>query len=401
MRQSVNRRHFLQGVVVAASVGALGRAAAQADASKPKLKAGIIGLGGRGGMIADMVASHGGYTIAAVADYFPEVSDAAGEHLNVPKSRRFSGLLGYQRLIDSGVDAVFLETPPYCFPDHVEAAVAAGVHVYMAKPLACDVAGVLRIEAAAAHAKEKGLVFLVDFQTRTDPYIIEGVKRVHEGEIGAIGLLASRYTDEAFPDPVLEDTIESRLQHLIWVNDNAIGGGYLVNAGIHAVDMALWLAQATPVSATGASRIVREEPHGDSHDVYSLTYEFESGLILNHWGEHLRNSFGFHCDCMAQCQFGHLEAPYVGNVSMPAIRGGWGGGAVEQLYPEGAKRNIAAFRTCVADGDTSNTTLAPSVSATLATLLGREAAARKARVTWAQMLEEKWAIPVDLSGLTA
>ena len=44
-----------------------------------------------------------------------------------------------------------------------------------------------------------------------------------------------------------------------------------------------------PVSAMGASRIGRSDPHGDSHDVFSVTYEFPNGMILNHRGEHLKN----------------------------------------------------------------------------------------------------------------
>ncbi len=72
-----------------------------------------------------MLQEHGGYEITAVADYFEQVANAAGEQFNVPKANRFAGLSGYQGLLAAGVEAVFLETPPYCFPEHVEAAVEA------------------------------------------------------------------------------------------------------------------------------------------------------------------------------------------------------------------------------------------------------------------------------------
>ena len=104
-----------------------------------------MGQGGRGGWIANFVARHGGFRITAVADYFEAVAQAAGERRQVPRERRFSGLDGYKRLLDSKVDAVFLETPPYFFPAHARAAVAAGCHVYMAKPVAVDVPGCLEI----------------------------------------------------------------------------------------------------------------------------------------------------------------------------------------------------------------------------------------------------------------
>ena len=133
-------------------------------------------------MITGMVRQHGGYEVTALADYFAECGgERRGEQFSVPVERCFSGLSAYQKLIATGVDAVFLETPPYCFPEHVEAAVNAGRHVYMAKPLGCDVPGCLRIAEAGKRATAREKVFLVDFQTRTDPFFIEGVKRVREG----------------------------------------------------------------------------------------------------------------------------------------------------------------------------------------------------------------------------
>ena len=90
------------------------RTALGTDANS-KIKAGIIGLGGRGRMIAQMVQNHGGYQITAAADYFPKVAQDIGTWLSVPKENCFSGLHGYKGLLDSGVEAVFLETPALLF----------------------------------------------------------------------------------------------------------------------------------------------------------------------------------------------------------------------------------------------------------------------------------------------
>jgi predicted dehydrogenase len=333
-----------------------------------RIEAGCIGLGGRGKMIAQMVQKHGGYQITAVADYFSHVAKAAGKQFKVDESRCFSGLSAYKKLLASKVDAVFLETPPYCFPDHVEAAVEAGCHVYIAKPLGCDVPGCLRISKMGQKATANKKVFLADFQTRTDPFYIEGIKRVQEGTIGKIGMLSSEYNDESFSDPPKTPTIESRLQHLIWVNDNDLRGSYIVNAGIHAVDVALWIAGGRPVSAMGSSRIARNNPHGDSHDVYSVTYEFANGLILNHRGEHLRNRFEFRCECFAQGQNGYLETGYTTRVRILGTKGGYRGGDVANLYPRGAERNIDTFHKSIINGIYDNPTLEPSVNSTLATI---------------------------------
>lgn len=395
---SVSRRNFLGGMAATVAAAQLAR---PARAAEGKIRAGLIGAGGRGNMMAQFIQAHGGYELAAVADYFPEVAEEAGAQFGVPAGRRFSGLDGYKRLLDCGLDAVFLETPPYCFPDHTEAAVAAGCHVFMAKPVACDVPGCLRVREAARRAQAAGKVFLVDFQTRTDPLFIEGIDRVHRGEIGPLGLLASMYTDEGFSDPPFEDTVANRLRRLIWVNDNDLGGGYLVNAGIHAVDVALWIAGSVPVAATGMSRVIRDDPHGDSHDIYAVTYEFAGGLLQQHRGEHLRNKFSFHSDCTAHGQKGFLETGYSGSVILRAMEGDWEGGVVQDLYPNGAKRNIAAFHDCVLKGDCANPTVEPSINANLATILGRDAAERRTRLTWDEMLRENRSIEPNLKGLKA
>ena len=400
--KNITRRGFISGAGASVlSFTIIKPSLVRGTQANTRIEAGCIGLGGRGRMIAGMLQQHGGYQITAVADYFEHVAKAAGQQFKVPESRCFSGLSNYKKLLAGKVDAVFLETPPYCFPDHTEAAVEAGCHVYIAKPLGCDVPGCLRISRMGQKAIADKKVFLADFQTRTDPFYIEGIKRVQAGAIGNIAMLSSEYNDESFADPSKTATIESRLQNLIWVNDEDLGGSYLVNAGIHAVDVALWIAGGRPISALGCSRIARNNPHGDSHDVFSVTYEFANGLILNHRGEHLRNRFEFRCDCFAQGQNGYLETGYTTRVRILGNKTGYRGGDVVNLYPSGAERNIDTFHKSILNGIYDNPTLEPSVNSTLATILGREAAKRKTKLTWDEVIRENNELKVDLTGLKA
>ena len=399
-KATLSRRQFLGGTVAAAaSFTIMKPSLVSGTEANSRLEVGVIGLGGRGKWITGLIEKHGGYQITSVADYFPAVVNAAGEQFKVSKERRFSGLSGYKKLIESRLDAVFLETPPYCFPDHVKAAVEAGCHVYIAKPLACDVAGCLTVAEMGRKATAADKVFLVDFQTRTHPFFIEGIKRVHRGDIGKIGMLSSIYTDEAFPDPPKTTTIESRLQRLIWTNDVALGGGMLVNCDIHAIDVALWLAGKKPISATGSARVAKANPNGDTNYLYSITYEFEDGVILNHRGEHLRNRKGFSSNCDAYCLEGFLETSYNGQVRMLGNKTGYRGGKVEDLYRQGAVQNIAAFHTSIVNRIYDNPTLEPSVNSTLATILGRQAASRNTKVTWDQMIKGNEKLEVDFTGL--
>jgi myo-inositol 2-dehydrogenase/D-chiro-inositol 1-dehydrogenase len=396
----LDRRKFITGMATtAASFTIVKSSLVRGSQANSKVEVGCIGLGGRGNLIANMLAEHEGFQVVSVADYFAEGAQRAGDRLNVPKSRRFSGLSGYKKLIASKVDAVFLETPPCFFPEHAAAAVEAGCHVYVAKPVAVDVPGCLSIAELGKKSTRDKRVFMVDFQTRTDPFNIEAVKRCHEGLIGKVSLLSSIYTDDGFSDPPKTKTIESRLQSLIWVYDIELGGGMIVNCDIHAVDLALWIAGARPTRAMGCSRRARPEPHGDTFDVYSVTYEFENGLVLNHHGEHLRNTHDFVCRCVAYGQDGYMETDYDGKASIRGNKGGYKGGVVENLYVSGISRNLDTFHKSIVNGVYDNPTVESSVNSTLATILGREAGRRNTMMTWDQMIKENRRIEPDLTGL--
>lgn len=402
---TLTRRQFLHRTAAGAGVAPLlvtsARAAAESGSGAgagPRIKLGVIGCGGRGGWIAQLFKKHSGYDMWAVADYFQPVADAAGDALGVDRARRFSGLRGYQRLIESGVEAVALETPPWFFPEHARAAVAAGLHVYMAKPVATDVAGCLEIEAAAQKATAAKRVFLVDYQMPTDPHNLEVLRLIRAGEIGAVEMLDSHYYAGLFADPPKTATIESRLQQLIWVNDIDLGGSYHVNACIHAVDAALWVAGRRPVAAMGLSRTGRADPHGDSPDVYAVVFEFDDGLIWNHRGKHLNNQTGFDVACQVQGRTGHAQVGYGGKAFLRGPENAYNG-EIENLYEAGAVRNIARFHDAVTRGDAANETVRRAVDGALVTILARESARRRARLTLDELLREKQRFEVDLRGL--
>jgi len=409
--RALTRRRFLRGTLATAATAASfsgfrGRAVAQPAAAPPpaeftrKLKLGVVGCGGRGSWIAKLFQKHGGYEMFAVTDYFQSVADACGDALGVDQARRFSGLAGYQRLMDSGVEAVALEVPPYFFPEHVRAAVARKLHVYMAKPVAVDVPGCLEIDLSAKQSTASQRVFLVDYQLPTEPHNQEVVKLIRAGEIGKVMALNSHYFAGSFGDPPLTDTIESRLRGLIWCNDVAIGGGHHVNACIHAVDAALWVAGERPVAAMGLSRIGRPDPHGDSHDVFEIVFEFANGLVMSHRGKHLNNQLRFDVVCQVIGQTGYAQLCYGGPASLRGRENGYNGD-IQNLYEAGAVRNIGKFYDCVVGGNFANDTVRRSVDGALTTILSREAALRRTRLTWDELLKENKRLEVDLHGLKA
>jgi predicted dehydrogenase len=371
-------------------------------ASTRKIRIGLIGAGGRGSWIAALFKGHGGYQFHAVADYFQEVADKAGDALGVDKARRFSGLSGYRKVIESGVEAVVLEVPPYFFPEMAAAAVAAGLHVYMAKPVAVDVPGCVSIDASAAAATRQQKVFLIDYQMPTEPLNIEVVKRIHSPAFGPLQHVQSTGISGGFDDPPRGPNLESRLRGLVWTNDIAMGCDYLGNFDIHAIDAALWVIGERPVSAAGSSRIGRPDPHGDAHDVCSVIYRYANGVVHNHFGQGLANNAPGAIHVIAHGRKGYGQVNY----GKEAYLHGAGelrfkGGVVENLYKLGAIRNITTFHQQVTGGNFTNDTVRRSVDGCLACILGREAAARGVELTMEQIIKENRRLEVDLKGLKA
>jgi predicted dehydrogenase len=402
----IGRREFVAGAAATAATMMTPKAMqAQTDdpADRRKIKLGVVGCGGRGKWIAGLFQKDGGYDIHAVADYFPQVAEAAGDALGVDKRRRFSGLSGYRKLIESGVEAIALETPPCFFPEHVEAAVDAGLHIYMAKPVAVDVPGCLRVQAAARKATARQQCFLVDYQMPTDPYILECAKRFREGVLGQLGVVKSYYYGGLFSDPPFTENIESRLRHLVWVNDVAIGGSYHVNACIHPIQAMMWMLDKTPIAAVGISRTARAAAHGDSHDMYGVTYEFDDGLFWTHTGRHSQGEKGPQAP-LATCEFlgdAYMIIGYGGHAHIRGGPGHYAGGTVENLYGAGASRNIATFYKNVTEADYSNKTVRMAIDSCLATILARDACLRKGRMTMDELMKANQRIEVDLDGLEA
>ena len=177
----IKRRGFIGGTMAATAVGSMlgalpGRTEnepASTNAPAPaakigrKIKVGVVGGGHRGNFIGGFMKRHGGYEMHACADYFPNVAQALGNNLGVDKSRRFSGLSGYKKVIESGVGAIAILDVPYFYPEQAKDAVDAGLNVYIAKPVAVDVPGTLTIGASAEAATKKSRCFLVDYQLRS------------------------------------------------------------------------------------------------------------------------------------------------------------------------------------------------------------------------------------------
>lgn len=381
--------------------------AATPGAGGHKIRIGLIGCGGRGQWIMPRFLEHGGYDIVAGADYFQDRLDSFSEKFGVPAAKCYRGLDGYRRLIDGGgVDAVVIKSPPWFHPEQARYAVEAGLHVYLAKPIAVDVAGSRHVGESGEMARRKGLTFLVDFQTRADPIFQEALARVHAGALGKLSFGQSMYhAQDPFgnaakvlgPDP--RDP-ERRLR--VWGVDRVLSGDIITEQNIHTLDVMSWIMNTPPVSAMGRCN-QKIRPWGDCHDHFSLVYAYPNHVDVSFTSRQFA-AHGTRPEGIWNRMFGEdgvLETEYAGPV---IIRGGaesfYRGGDTAGLYHSGAVANVKAFHDQIRAGDAANITVEPSVRSNLVTILGRMAAYQQREVTWAEMLasNESLSFPLDLPG---
>jgi predicted dehydrogenase len=407
--QPCSRRQFLGGTLAAGASAAvlhpLPLPADEARAAEPKprefsrkIKLGIIGCGGRGPWLGKLFKEHGGYELRAVADYFVDNADKAGDELGVDRALRFSGLHAYKRLLASGVEAVAVVNVPRFHPEHGHAAIESGCHVYAAKPVAIDVPGALKVQAAGKLATQKKLCYLVDYQMATDPVNIEVVRRVHEGGLGRLIHIDSL----GFSPPWQEQparNVEERLQRGRWLPTIALSGDVITENSIHSINAVLWLVGRRPARAIRRTRICRPHPQDDFREIYLVTYEFDDGLLWTHRCQSLRNGLDWALQLDA---YGDKATALVTYKGRSYLRGGprhYGGGQVVSLYDQGAIRNIATFYQNIVKGRFDNTTVPHAVDDVLTAALGREASARRRELTLEDLIKENKELECDLSGL--
>ena len=399
LTDAISRRSFME--MTMASTVIAGASAVGAEENKPpelsrKIKLGLIGCGGRGPWLCDLFMKHGGYTIHAVADYFADRADKAGDKFGVDKGRRFSGLSGYKRLLESGVEAVVVVNVPRFHAEHAMAAIEAGCHVFAAKPVAIDVPRALKVQAAGKLATQKKLCYLVDYQMWTDPVNIEVVKRIHEGGLGKLGHIDSLGFSPPWSEPQITN-IEDRLRR--WLCTTALSGDVITENTVHSINAVLWVVGRRPIIAYGRARVCRPNPRENFREVYLVTYEFDDGLLWTHRCQSLNNGLEWALKLDA---YGDRATALISYRGKSYLKGGpkhYGGGEVVSLYDQGAIRNIATFYDNIVQGRFDNLTVQQAVDDSLTAVLGREASVRHCCLTMDELLKENKELEFDITGL--
>ena len=286
-----SRRGFLQGAATVAAgaslLSGLNPVRAAHVSSDETIRIGLIGCGGRGRGAADHAMNTSGPTkLVAAADAFEDnlgsamnmLSRQHGDKVDVPAERQFTGFDAYQKVLEQDIDLVILATPPGFRPLHFEAAVNAGKHVFMEKPVAVDAIGVRKVVEAARQAKEKNLAVAVGLQRRHEPLYIETMKRLHDGAIGRIVATRAYWNgDGVWVRPRKEGQTEMEYQMRNWYYFNWLCGDHIAEQHIHNLDVINWLMGGPPTRAQGqGGRQVRTgKEYGEIYDHHFVEFTWE------------------------------------------------------------------------------------------------------------------------------
>ena len=418
-----SRRNFVQtGAAAGAGLLIVRSGIAFGSTANSSLGLGIIGCGDRGNYDAGQFVNNTDVRVTALHDLFDDRLEQTRAHFDkeaeakgtskLSESSIFKGGRSYEKLLQSkDVDLVLITSPPYFHPEHLEATVAAGKHVYLEKPVGTDVQGCMRVIAAGKKAQGR-LSLHVGFQKRYDEGYRGMIEKIHAGEIGDIVLGQTFYFTNDLGrrnKPGMSD-LEARLRN--WVFDRALSGDILVEQNIHILDIVNWALKSHPIKAQGMSgRAMRKQVDGIHADYlcsdhFIMTYTYPGDIHVSFNSNQFRNKgyrqqgerfFG--TKGMAESFQGGPASITTNDVQegqKTGARTETGKVNLDQAVGTKMKALVESIKSGKFDNQADQ-----GAETTLTTILGRMAALSGKEVTWEKMMKsnEKWDVKLNLDSL--
>ena len=299
-----SRRDFMKASA-AVSLATLGSGASKVYAAgSDKIRLGLIGCGGRGTYDStNCLNSAEGVELVAMGDRFKERLDNSlkqlrknlVEKVKVTEDRCFVGFDAHKKVLECDVDMVILTEPPHFRPEHLKAAIEAGKHVFMEKPVAVDPVGVRSVIASSELADKKKLTIVAGTQSRRMAHIKAVMERIHNGDIGKIvggqcvrigGGMMGWSEGTKVRKPEWSD-MEWQLRR--WLFMTWLSGDFITEMHIHNLDVMNWALGSHPVQCLGlGGREVRTGPeYGNVFDHFSVEYEYPNGVRVEYMGSQI------------------------------------------------------------------------------------------------------------------
>ena len=401
----LDRRKFIKSTAALSTLTIVSPRIAFGSKANSAIRMGIIGCGGRGTAVISSMSQHTNINITAMADLFRDKLDAAKIRFDainkekgfpeIAKSSTYVGSQSYLQLLENKeVDAVLISSPAYTHADFMEAATAAGKHVYCEKPVSPDVAGCRKMERVGERY-DKTLSMTIGFQIRYATPYAQMVERIHRGDIGKV-LSAQLYYLSA--QTRVHDTPGKSYDEMRIRNQyhfHALSGGTLLDQSIHMIDVCNWALGEHPKSAIGTGGMDDSQTLGDTWKHFQVAYEYPSTNVMvqatqygSEWGGVCARFIGTE---------GTAIAYYTGGVFISGKKA-WDSGILRcsEGEPTEEQRRTGAFLSSLYDADRNKGTAFirsietgsylndtfSGVESTLAAIMGREAAMSGEKVMW-------------------
>ncbi|MDH4445099.1 MAG: Gfo/Idh/MocA family oxidoreductase [Akkermansiaceae bacterium] len=298
MQPILHRRAFLRNsTLLGVGLAANSVLAVNLTSGVKKVKVGLIGCGGRGvGAIRNFMEACKILGIeaelVAVGDAFKEKAEGAGKSFSLPADRCYGGYDNYQKVLASDCDYVVMATPPGFRPLHFAAAVEAGKHCFIEKPVAVDAPGARSVMATGELAAAKGLAVVAGTQRRHMADYLRNKALIDAGAIGQIkgGVVQWNGT---VPWTKHRNEGESAASYMTrnWLNFTELSGDHIVEQHVHNLDVAVWFLGRLPVSAVGFGGRARRET-GNMFDFFSVDYDFGDDVHIHSQCRQISGTYG-------------------------------------------------------------------------------------------------------------
>src|SRR5262245_7965051 len=190
----MKRREFIKQTTAAVSTTAI--SAKRVAGANDRVIIGLIGCGGRGLDVAQLMRKVPGAEYGAVCDVYAPNAERAKQQLN--DSARVFG--DFRRLLElKDVDAVHIATPDHWHAIPTVMACEAGKDVYVEKPLAHNVR---EGRAMAAAARKHKRIVQAGTQHRSAPHYREGERINQSGALGEVRLVSVWNYSNMTPDGI-------------------------------------------------------------------------------------------------------------------------------------------------------------------------------------------------------
>jgi predicted dehydrogenase len=407
----MDRRGFVQGgsAAVAGMLLLRPRAVFGYEANSA-VRLGLLGCGNRGTSVATSFAQNTSAQIAALGDLFEDNLAAGHDHFDklntslghpsIDTKLLFRGPHAFEQLAQSKeVDLVQISTPPFFHVQHLEAAVAAGKHVYCEKPVGIDVRQAKQALEIASRVRPTQSVD-VGFQCRNAPPIAAIAEKIKGGALGKIGAVSGNYNAPASTEKKREgqSADEYRLRNWLW--DRALSGDILVEQNIHIVDLCNWLVGARPLkaTATGGRNILTH--FGDCWDNYQVNFAYPGDIHFSFASTQFGADGVFDAGLKLFGASGSATVPYAGPIQITGANAwawqesegtatGSGKFAANGAFLDNLKyadrEKERTFIASITQGPKHNQ-IAEGVETALSCMLGRMAGYQRREVTWEELL---------------